>query len=643
MSLLKSIGKSFTFQTFGDSQKSPHLVRQFHGSLEQHADNLTELNKAGAGIFFTVNQTDGRGRGVDNVVGVRALFADFDTINFNRNFQFNLEPSYVIESSPGKHHCYWLLIDELPLNEFKSFQQALARMLGSDEKICDLPRVMRVPGFMHLKGEPFLVREIGGCGEWYSVDELRDWIKPEKAAPVESVAQGFIEHTEDDPDAVNELAGMCDTMRNAPEGTRNDTLNKMAFMAFGMWQAGRISQGDVYAALFDAATDAGLSGEEITPTLDSARRKAKPRANILDDMPTLEDDEEPYTVGKSEGLIRLIGADEIVDEPTAWLWDQWIARGGFHLLAGYPGTGKTTIAARWAATISTGGTWPDGTSCEQGNVLIFTAEDSIKRTINPRVRLAGADLRRVKYIHAELNTAGKTKYFDITKHLKELESALKEMGGFKLIIIDPIVSAIAGDQNKNEEVRRGLEPITHMAERLDCAIVGITHFGKNHNSADPMDKVLGSRAFTAVSRVVYGTMTLQNRNGDDVKILAKLKSNVGSDKGAYFYEIQKGESSPGIHSTCINWGEYIDKTSRDLVSEAEQTDDERHENHEAEDFLMHCLEDGPKDVKQVKKEASAQNINRRALDKARRTLKVKLDRSGGRGVCLWELPFEEIS
>jgi hypothetical protein len=41
------------------------------------------------------------------------------------------------------------------LYEFKPIQVALAKALGTDEKICDLPRVMRLPGFFHLKGEPF--------------------------------------------------------------------------------------------------------------------------------------------------------------------------------------------------------------------------------------------------------------------------------------------------------------------------------------------------------------------------------------------------------------------------------------------------------------------------------------------------------
>ena len=43
-----------------------------------------------------------------------------------------------------------------PLDEFKERQVLLAEMFDGDPKVCDLPRVMRLPGFLHQKGEPFL-------------------------------------------------------------------------------------------------------------------------------------------------------------------------------------------------------------------------------------------------------------------------------------------------------------------------------------------------------------------------------------------------------------------------------------------------------------------------------------------------------
>lgn len=163
--LLEALGKFHTFQTFDDSPaKRPELVRTLHGTLNEHREELKRLNMQGAGVFFTVNETDGKGRRNENIVRVRALFADFDTVNHNRPeemlFNWDGVPSCIVESSPGKHHAYWLIDDNMPLNEFSETQKRMAYYLGSDPKVCDLARVMRVPGFYHNKGEPFLVREI---------------------------------------------------------------------------------------------------------------------------------------------------------------------------------------------------------------------------------------------------------------------------------------------------------------------------------------------------------------------------------------------------------------------------------------------------------------------------------------------------
>src|SRR4051794_34644882 len=76
--------KEWTFQTFSDQERGK-LVRTLHGTLSQHAPELIWLQKQGAGVFVTVNETDGSGqRKGGNIKRVRALFADFDQGNLDR-------------------------------------------------------------------------------------------------------------------------------------------------------------------------------------------------------------------------------------------------------------------------------------------------------------------------------------------------------------------------------------------------------------------------------------------------------------------------------------------------------------------------------------------------------------------------------
>ncbi len=68
--------------------------------------------------------------------------------------------------------------------------------------------------------------------------------------------------------------------------------------------------------------------------------------------------------------MSLLPASGIKPEPISWLWRDWLARGKMHIIAGQPGTGKTTLAVKMAGTVSAGSRWPDGTEATKGNVII---------------------------------------------------------------------------------------------------------------------------------------------------------------------------------------------------------------------------------------------------------------------------------
>ena len=147
--------EEWTFQTFDDdrSRKDPGLIRILHGSLDEHLSTLTELNRCGAGIFVTINETDLRGRKKKNITRIRAVWQEDD----GDGKLTPLEPHVVVESSPGKHHRY-LFVDGLHLDEHTAVQETLVARFGSDPNAKDLSRVLRLPGFHHRKGVPNMVR-----------------------------------------------------------------------------------------------------------------------------------------------------------------------------------------------------------------------------------------------------------------------------------------------------------------------------------------------------------------------------------------------------------------------------------------------------------------------------------------------------
>jgi hypothetical protein len=68
-----------------------------------------------------------------------------------------LPPHIVVESSPERWHCYWL-VEGMALEDFRAVQKAIIGRFNSDPSVHDLPRVMRLPGFFHCKEKPFLIR-----------------------------------------------------------------------------------------------------------------------------------------------------------------------------------------------------------------------------------------------------------------------------------------------------------------------------------------------------------------------------------------------------------------------------------------------------------------------------------------------------
>jgi hypothetical protein len=84
-----------------------------------------------------------------------------------------IPPAIVCESSPGKHHAYWPVAG-MPLADFRDAQKTMAAHYGGDPAVCDLPRVMRLPGYVHAKREPFTSRLL-------HCDPVMPWRWPELA------------------------------------------------------------------------------------------------------------------------------------------------------------------------------------------------------------------------------------------------------------------------------------------------------------------------------------------------------------------------------------------------------------------------------------------------------------------------------
>lgn len=144
-----------------DERRDLHLASNVYGSFRDEHKRLMELNQQGAGIFVTINETNGLSSKKDGITNIRAYWADSESdLDYTA---LELPPSMVIRSKRGPH-VYWLSAWDLDCQQDGKDQctrivKNIAHKLGTDTKVKDFTRVMRVPGFFHMKDarDPFMV------------------------------------------------------------------------------------------------------------------------------------------------------------------------------------------------------------------------------------------------------------------------------------------------------------------------------------------------------------------------------------------------------------------------------------------------------------------------------------------------------
>lgn len=346
-------------------------------------------------------------------------------------------------------------------------------------------------------------------------------------------------------------------------------------------------------------------------------------------------------IQRSSRIVKIRCGADIKPLPITWLWPGWVPAGKLTILAGAAGTGKTTLALALAAVITAGGRWPDGSECqERGNVLIWSSEDVADDTLVPRLIAAGADLSRCHFIDG-IAQDGESVPFDPSQDIPDLHRAAESIGGVRLLLIDPIVSAVAGDMHRANDVRRSLQAVVDFADAHGCAVIGITHFAKGGAGKAPQDRVIGSQAFGALARMVLVTA---KEEGGNRRVMARAKSNIAPDDGGIAYSLQLVSITGGIETTRAAWDGVIEGTAREILGDVEHDDSE--EDGSARDDLERMLVDlltengGKMPAKQVRAEVSDAGYSWTAANRAKERAGIESAKEKGttKGGWTWFLP-----
>jgi hypothetical protein len=309
--------------------------------------------------------------------------------------------------------------------------------------------------------------------------------------------------------------------------------------------------------------------------------------------------------GEAVGLPLLCAAD-VTSESVRWTWPNHIAQGVVNILDGEPGVGKSMLTTFLAAVLTTGGTWPDGSRAEAGDVLMVNLEDDLARTLRPRLEAAGADLSRV---HLFDDSGGG---FTLPGDLGRLEQAVTKHA-VSVVVVDPLMAVLDGKVNsyRDQDVRRVLAALKAMCGRTSCAVILVRHLTKAVGGS-AVNRGGGSIGIIGAARV--GLLLARDPKDDARRILATVKNNLGpfNPKSSTAWTIAPGP--------VLTFAGAADVSADELLQEQ---DEKRkpgrpaEKRGDAEAWLLEALAEGPRLSSDLKAAADADGISWRTVERAR--------------------------
>jgi hypothetical protein len=279
--------------------------------------------------------------------------------------------------------------------------------------------------------------------------------------------------------------------------------------------------------------------------------------------------------------VRFKAASGIRMRRTRWLQgDQQgghIPLGAITLLAGREGIGKSTISYDVIAKVTQGTLRGEHYGTPKG-VVIYATEDDWEPVILPRLMAAGADTARV-YRADAYEPTGELDWISFPRDLVRLAEQCKEHD-VALLVLDPIMSIIDGklDTHKDREVRQALDPLSRFAAAAGVAVLGLIHVNKS-SGTDPLNSVMGSRAFSAVARSVLYCIAVPKADdpeGPDEFLYSQEKCNLGPKQGSQRYKIEtvalEAEEENGdpfrVYTSKVAWGDVDSRRAGDVMEES---------------------------------------------------------------------------
>lgn len=243
----------------------------------------------------------------------------------------------------------------------------------------------------------------------------------------------------------------------------------------------------------------------------------------------------------SDAIIRhgVVPVSTVPPSGAEYVIPGMVQLGAINLFQGEPGCGKTSLLLALAASIAGGRPIPGLPALVHGPVLILSEEDNAGQ-VRIALEANGADL---DMCHIVTKPAGLS---ISSAALAEIIANIRPV----LTIMDPI-QAYLGNININQadQLRPALAQLCSVARQHNCAVVMITHTGKNRADKSRIYQSLGSIDLPAAARCIVACTPKEDNSGF---VLSPVKCSSGPLAPSIEYTIGTDR--------VVNWGSILGVT-----------------------------------------------------------------------------------
>jgi len=445
---------------------------------------------------------------------------------------------------------------------------------------------------------------------------------------------------EKDCDKIKSL-GFTATTAPAGAGSWNDNLTPLFSSFFVITflydvgaenaaarHASRLKKAFPDTRLFVAKVPLPNKNQDISDWLDIKEKQNKdPKKEFQDLLKGAEELKEPKKEEETDLHAHVINMEDVKEEPIKWLLPGAIPLCMTSLLFGNAGLGKSFFSLYLASRISTGRHWVTSEKTEiTGSTILVTTEDIARFTIKRRLRLMGADPKKVKQIDgAQLGITKDILSLTIDKNLNLIEKVVAKIGDVRLVVFDPITEFLGKvDDNRTGPTRQALAPLQLLAEKYQLSVLIISHMNKN-DAVNVIFRATGSQSYFNTPRSVW----ILQEDPDDKgrRALQQLKNNLAPIHDPIGFSIFEDK---GIQFDSLPVNFTPDALSR-------EREDEPGALESATEFLTQLFRDENHiPSNEVYSQALEQDIKKSTLRTAKKILGICAEKQGLTNKRRWE-------